>query len=228
MINLEYTRLPSYFIYYLKRNMQSSSEDFAALKAELRKNKSFYILVHNAFSTFDSKIKVENIINSVGWHKFRDCIAASFIFYELEDHFPTSYDEELVKDIITFENRIDFHYSDGNSRPFLLVFYIKMLLAKNPDNKSISNLNGLIQSKEISEYLRLSDLKTMEIDWLILFLHHLRSYLGYDVLMTCLKKRMSFDKLIHSLTKGQKRELFSNMLAYGSSIDAPEVFYSKF
>ena len=208
--------------------MQSSSDYFVSLKEELRKNKSFYILVNSAFSNFDSKVKPENIINSVGWHKFRDCIAASFLFYQSEGYFPKVYDEKIVEDIINFENRIDVYYSDGNSRSFLLMFYLKMLITKHPENETIPNLMELVQKDEVGEYLKLSDLKTMEIDWLILCLHHLKTYFGYDVLMTCLKKRMSFDKLINSLTKMQKAELFNNMLAYGTSIDSPEVFMKSF
>jgi len=81
---------------------------------------------------------------------------------------------------------------------------------------------------EIMILLRLSQIKSEKIDWLILILTHLIWGIGYNTLLTSIANGKKIDDLYSSLDTDARRIMFDNLLAYGLSIYEQDFFlYQK-
>ncbi len=223
-LEIKYQHLPDYFTNLLKANMQSQGKAFFNLRKSVWENRSFYGVVCQTFEDIDPKMRLEKIVGGLGWSGFRNRLAASFLYYQCEGHFPQSYRPELVKNLLVFEKRLEPYSIEGYSRGFLLGFFLEMSyqnqekLRANEDFFHFEILESTLDCLEFSRF------KVFTLDWIILLLYHLKIYLGEKKLKTYLKTGSCFDQILASLEDFQRDELFSNFLSYGASIGETDVF----
>jgi hypothetical protein len=81
---------------------------------------------------------------------------------------------------------------------------------------------------QVPALLKLSQGRSERIDWLILILSHLVLSLGEKLLTSALVSGKKFDELYALLPAEDQEQMHRNLLAYGASIQEPDLFlYEK-
>lgn len=235
MENLPYINMPDYFTHLLQVNMQTSGEAFRNLSETIYKNKSLYALFNLGLRDIDKDLRVEKILNAVGWYGLRDRLSTLFIYYQRFGQYPSEYKNNYVTQIIQYERKIQPMTIDGYSRAFLLGMYVEManysIELGQIDKMSISILNKLcISFDKIDQLLRLAQLlkgKTVKVDFLILYLAHLNYFFGSESTLKFLKEGKEYQDIYLMMSSHQRKIMIGNFLAYGNSISDADFFIGK-
>jgi len=220
--------MPVDFLTLLKGNRISVASDMNQLLAHIRSNPSFNALLRESFQEFDESKRLDIIIKNLGWENFRDRVASLYLYHNENKFFPPTTDLELVEDISDFEKRIEKHSVQNFSRGFLLMFYFKMgklITTRRVDGES----KFYLIPEDVFELLKYSKVKTVKIDWLILTLWHFVEYLGRNKVQKHLEDETCdvYRTLFNALKHDEKYTMIENLLAYGQSIDEPELFKNE-
>jgi hypothetical protein len=73
--------------------------------------------------------------------------------------------------------------------------------------------------------MKLSQVRSERIDWLILMVWHFTNYLGKNQLIAKLSAGVSFSELYKEITAEQQLHFTQNLLTYGASVQEDEVFF---
>jgi hypothetical protein len=223
--DLPHVILPTEFCSLLKLNLAVANSSALVLEG-INKNKALYISLEKIFKEFDDGRGFEKTMAGLGWHNFRDRLASIYFYRWIHGRFPHKAQPELIEDVKVFENQFQHHSLNGYSRLFLLGFYLKMVNLRS-QRHSPHSFDFKIPD-EIVILLRLSQIKSEKIDWLILILTHLIWGLGYDTLLNYLASGKKMDHLYELLDPDARRMMFQNLLAYGFSIGEEDFFlYQK-
>lgn len=209
----------------MQSNMQTSGAGYVALKRELWSTASFQAILARTCRDVDTNLGFEKIITSLGWLGLRDRIAASYLGYQRDGHFPHNPDLSLVEDILKMEDTLKTKTVDGYSRAFLLGFYKKMLhYRKNRNNVGDHADLPVLLSKDVSKVLSLVKTRTAFIDWLSVSIEGLLRFEGEERISQIISAGGGLAALKKSLNSGQREDLTRQMLAYGASIGHTEAF----
>lgn len=221
MVHLPALVLPKEFLSLLKE--PNSSQKSSQIISVLRSNPALSMVLEKAFAEFDEhQIGLEKISTTLGWDHFRDRMSSVYIYKILNSVFPDKTDMDLVDEIKIFEKRFSDKTLAGNSRLFILGFYLKILnLFESHQNTDVS-LTHI--SKSVDKILNLSKARTDKPDWLVLMAWHLVEFLGESALSQLIHKGASWKELYHHLKEDQKFHLVSNLLSYGASIHEDDPF----
>jgi hypothetical protein len=190
-------------------------------------NVSLEKYLESVFDEFSSGKGLSKSISVLGLHNFRDRLAGIYVHKILNGKFPTKSQADLIDDVKDFEFRFSGHGIHGVSRSFLLGFYLKMANIENK-KKGLGTFTELKIPEEIGAFLRLSQVKSEKIDWLILILLHLLSSLGDKVLLNALMSGKKIDELLLQMSDESRKMMFENLLSYSVSINDPDLFlYEK-
>jgi hypothetical protein len=221
MIYLPALVLPTEFVTCLKdSNYQTGN---SGLFSYLRQSPGLLMVLERAFDEFNEhQIGLEKIVTTLGWEHFRDRMCSVYLFKILNSSFPEKTDLELVEEIKSVEKRFSDRSLAGNSRLFLLGFYLKVFnlyesFQENPKDPTKIPMT-------VDRALALSKARTDKPDWLILLCWHMDQFLGSQKLTDAIKAGESWDKLYEQLTSAQKFHLISNLLSYGASIEEDDPF----
>lgn len=224
--SLPYVILPSEFLILLKSNFTASSSQNQILDI-IHTNPPFEKYLENVFEEFGSGKSLSKSLSTLGWHNFRDRLASVYLHKLIKGTFPTSTQIKNIEQIKEFESRYSDHEIHGNSRAFLLGIYLKFANIENRKNPKHSS-GELKIPEEIGAFLRLSQVKSEKIDWLILILIHLLFSLGDKVLLNALMSGKKIEELFPLMNLESKKMMFENLLVYSASINDPEFFlYNK-
>lgn len=147
----------------------------------------------------------------------------AYVDYALTGRFPTKPDVYNMTSIIDLEEELKPFTVGGYSRGFLLGFYLKMARIKlEKAGKEFNPINS-----DIVKILKLSKIKIIKVDWLILNIFHFEGFLGRESLLTAIDGEIGFEKLYNKLSEDQKTTMMGNLLSYGSSVGDEEIFYAK-
>lgn len=221
MVHLPALVLPKEFLTLLKE--PNSSQKSSQIISTLRSNPALSMVLEKAFAEFDEhQIGLEKISTTLGWDHFRDRMSSVYIYKILHSVFPDKTDMDLVEEIKLFEKRFSDKTLAGNSRLFILGFYLKILnLFESYQNTDVS----LTQiSKNVDKILNLTKARTDKPDWLILMVWHLVEFLGEVPLSQLVQRGTSWKEIYQTLTEEQKFHLVSNLLSYGASIHEDDPF----
>jgi hypothetical protein len=225
-LSLPHIVLPSEFLTLLKSNVTASNSQ--SLVSDLfHSNASLEKYLESVFDEFSSGKGISRSIAVLGWHNFRDRLAGVYVHKLLKGKFPAKTEVDLIEDVKDFESRFSGHGIQGISRCFLLGFYLKIANIENK-KKGLGVFTEIKIPEEIGAFLRLSQVKSEKIDWLILILLHLLFSLGDKVLLNALMSGKKIDELLLQMSHDSRKIMFENLLSYSVSINDPEIFlYDK-
>ncbi len=221
MVHLPALVLPKEFLTLLKE--PNSAQKSSQIIATLRASPALSMILDIAFKEFDeNKIGLEKISTTLGWDHFRDRMASVYIFKILNSVFPDRTDMDLVEDIKLFEKRFGDKTLAGDSRLFMLGFYLKIfnLFEMNQD----TDVQGTKIPQSVDKVLALSKARTDKADWLVLLVWHMSEFLGEYKLIELVSKGTTWPSLYQQLSDEQKFHLVSNLLSYGASIREDDPF----
>ena len=221
MIHLPALVLPKEFLTLLKE--PNSAQKSSQIIAILRASPALSMVLDSAFQEFDeNKIGLEKISTTLGWDHFRDRMASVYVFKILNSVFPDKTDMDLVEDIKFFEKRFGDKTLAGDSRLFMLGFYLKIfnLFEMNQDTDVLATK----VPASVDKILALSKARTDKADWLVLLTWHLCEFLGEYKLVELVSKATPWPALYALLSDEQKFHLVSNLLSYGASIREDDPF----
>jgi hypothetical protein len=221
---LPFLILPEEFIHLLKSNHITA---LPSIIDTIHANKALCHILEGAFKEFNTQKGVEGILNSLGIENFRDRVASIYIYKSIYGTYPNQTNLDLVEGIKNFEGRFQNYSIHGHGRLFLLGFYLELAnlkiqheLGERAQELSIPN--------SIEECLKLSQGRSHLIDLQILLLTHFSLALGEQEVLERLKRKEGFDIFYQHLSSGARDQMAKNMLAYGASIQAPDIFlYEK-
>lgn len=215
--------LPYQFTSLLRGNMQVGGNSLDNIRVFINSQRSMVVLINLIFQDLGKKLEIGSIIKAVGWTGFRDRITNAYVDYALTGEFPSKPNIHNISSIIDLEEDVKPYTVAGFSRGYLLGFYLRMAqIQMEQTGKDFS-----IVTDELIKILKLSKIKIVKVDWLLLSLYHLEGYLGRDLLLSEIDKGVRFEKLYEKLTEDQMSVMMGNLLSYGYSIGDHEIFYSK-
>lgn len=218
--------LPKELVLLLKANLSSgnSSAIFDVLKA----NRGLYEVLDLAFKEFNDGRGLEKTMVALGWSNFRDRFASLYIYKAIHGKFPLKTDMGLVEDIQKFEATYSDAGLSGQSRLFLLGFYLKLAQIRTQELEKNKFLEFRLPEEMILSILRLTPARTDKIDWVILLVFHFAEALGDKSLTGALMSGKSFDDIYEMMSEESRKRMHENLLSYGMSIQEPETFlYEK-
>jgi hypothetical protein len=221
MVHLPALVLPKEFLALLKE--PNSAQKSSQIISVLRSNPALSMVLEKAFAEFDEhQIGLEKISTTLGWDHFRDRMCSVYIFKILHSVFPDKTDMDLVEEIKIFEKRFSDKTLAGNSRLFILGFYLKTLnLFESYQGTDVS----LTQvSTGVDKIFNLSKARTDKPDWLVLIIWHLVEFLGEYAIGQLVQKGTGWKDIFQTLKEEQKFQLVSNLLSYGASIHEDDPF----
>lgn len=225
-LQFQFVNLPHEFVTLLKSNL-ALSNDPAPIIDLISPNLALLSVLETAFNEFNGDRGIEKVFKTLGWSNFRDRMASIYIYKLKYGDFPFQTDTELVEDIKQLENRFSDHSVHSYSRLFLLGFYFKFAnldIQHREDNHFLE----LTIPSEIESLLKLSQGRSERIDWLILILYHLYHSLGEKLVMNSLISGKKFEDIYALMPKDAQEVMAQNLLAYGASIQEPDLFlYEK-
>jgi hypothetical protein len=225
-LHFPFVNLPHEFVTLLKSNLSVNNSSGTILEM-IGPNRALLSILESAFKEFETGRGLEKVIMTLGWSNFRDRMASVYISKSMYGEFPSKTDMELVEDIKSLENRFTDHSVNSYSRLFLFGFYLKLAnfeIQHREDNKFLE----IKIPDELGAMLKLSQGRSERIDWLILILVHLFSYFGEKTLTNHLVAGRKFEELYAQMPKEDQQIMGQNLMAYGASIQEPDIFlYEK-
>lgn len=85
----------------------------------------------------------------------------------------------------------------------------------------------MIINKDLIDLLKFSKARSQYPDWMLLLLYHFDNFFGREKLTEFLKTSTPYEKIYEQLTHDQKASLCLNLLAYGYSINEPDIFHES-
>lgn len=218
--------LPREFVQLLKVNQSSGNS--ASIFEVLKSNRGLYEVLDVAFSEFNDGRGLEKTMVALGWANFRDRFASLYIYKAIHGRYPLKTDMGLVEDIIKFEALFSESSVSGQSRPFLLGFYLKLAQIRTQELEKNKFLEFRLPEETILPILRLTPSRTEKIDWIILLVFHFNQAIGEKSLAGALLAGKSFDEIYSMMSEESRKRMHENLLSYGMSIQEPEIFlYEK-
>jgi hypothetical protein len=226
MINFPYISLPEYYTRLLASNIQNSTQVNNNLEMYINENKELNAIVKKIFRDIDPDGFLGKILSISGWNGIRNRLAAVFLEHAMTGKFPEMANLNLVTDLVAVENKLRHFTPAGGNRAFLLAFYAKMSLIHIKMKSDSRELTPLIIKDEHIEFMKLSKAKSIRIDWLMLQLVQFEQFLGQERLYGLLKNETRYASLFSLLSRDEQTQMMNNFLAYGASINDPEIFTS--
>lgn len=225
-IQFPHVILPKEFVQLLKAN--SSLGNSAVIFETLKANRGLYEVLDVAFSEFNDGRGLEKTMVALGWANFRDRFASLYIYKAIHGKYPLKTDMGLVEDIQKFEATYADTSLSGQSRLFLLGFYMKLAQIRTQELEKNKFLEFRLPEESILPILRLIPSRAEKIDWVILLIFHLAEALGDKSIANALLAGKSFDEIYTLMSDDSRKRMHENLLSYGMSIHEPETFlYEK-
>lgn len=222
MVHLSALVLPGEFLGLLKTPAAAGGSPLPVIEV-LRRAPGLNLLLERAFREFNEhQIGLEKIVTTLGWANFRDRMGSFYVYKALHGTFPDRTEMDLIAPALELEARFAERAVTGNSRVFLLGFYLRFLnLYRALGDDAADELRV---PTGVDRILALRSLKTDRPDWLILLCWHLDAFLGAEAVIAAVTAGEQWQGLYEKLTASQKLQLHSNLLAYGASVDDDDPF----
>ena len=218
--------LPKEFVQLLKTNL--SSGNTSAIFDIVRPNRGLYEVLDVAFSEFNDGRGLEKTMVALGWSNFRDRFASLYIYKAIHGRFPLKTDMGLVEDIQKFESLYFDTSVSGQSRIFLLGFYLKLAQIRIQELEKNKFIEFRLPEETILPILKMTPARAEKIDWVILMIYHFAEAIGEKSLTGALLSGKTFDDLYGMMAEESRKRMHENFLSYGMSIQEPETFlYEK-
>jgi hypothetical protein len=227
-LHLPFVKMPQEFITLLKSNLSVTPSSPAPIFDVIRPNPALYRVLEVAFAEFDDGRGIEKLMLALGWPNFRDRMASVFIYKSLFGDYPSKTSMELIEDLKQIEQDFSDHSVHGYSRIFMLGFYFKLANFKIRSRPEFAKNQEINIDPGIPSILKLSQGRTEKLDWLYLIVIHLVQALGHEKVKKAIGEGRKLEELYAELEREQREQMLHNLLAYGASINEPDIFlYEK-
>lgn len=218
--------LPKEFVQLLKMNL--SANGAAQIFDVLRNNRGLMDVLDIAFREFNDGRGLEKTMIALGWANFRDRFASIYVYKAIHGKYPLKTDMGLVEEIQRFETTYSEMSVSGQSRAFLLGFYLKLAQIRTQELEKNKFLELRLPDESIIPVLRISQARAEKIDWMILTTFHISEAIGEKALAGAIMSGKGFDEIYRMMDDESRRIMHDNLLSYGMSIQEPEMFlYEK-
>ena len=205
----------------IKNNRQGHSEIF-----DLIENDDFLkVLTSKIFGKYGHDQGILGVITTLGLHGVRNRIVEAYIYYVKYKHFPNEIELDEVYDILDFEQRYDFLFSEFNSRIFLLGFFLKMCdLQYNLELDS----SFLSIPFEVDEILVVGKSKNNYADWLILFVWgFFKIFDKQKALHILTESKGDLSVILSKISQADYEQCIMMILKYGQAINDDSFFVEQ-
>ena len=221
METLNYVDMPEYFTRLLAVDMSSTSSYHVNLQTYIVENPSLKGVVNRIFNR-GNEGDINSQIKSLGWHGIRDRLLAYYVNFAQTREHALNLTLDCVDEILDLEKRLRFSTVSGFSRVILYGMFLK-LSAIDEDMTTIKE-HPLYPNDDILEVLKYAKERVINIDYLILHLHHLISIFGKENLITFIKQDFSYESLYVKMKEEQIEEMSENFITYCASIGEDGIF----
>jgi len=215
-------KMPDSFSQLLTLNMDSSGKHFNNLSSYLKVDRGFHALVKQSFSDLDSKLNINNIVNSLGWYGIRDRIANTYLSHKRVGEYLFMGKADLPETLTKIDEALKRYTVPNYSRSFLLALYLEMASYESEN----FDLNHFF-NEDVLEVLDCSQAKIIKIDWIYIIINNLLTVYDKDSLKKMMNKNEDFFDIFDQIPVDAQKSTVKNLLAYGYSINERDVFTSR-
>lgn len=228
-ISLPVCFIPDELGWVMRNYFHNNRKNYSVIADQIYSSSVLRILIPKVFKEFMKNNNIESMLNALGWNGFRDRLASLYVYKYEMNHYPTKTDIRYVEEIKTFEYEFIDFFPEGNSRLFMLGFYLKLSQIALNKKHEYGHEDILKVNPVVKQILKLGTQKTIKPDWLILVIMSLTDLLGDEDVVTLFSKTNGqFYKIIKEIKKEHREKLFETLLSYGTSISDDEMFlYEK-
>ncbi len=221
MINFPFLKLPMGFVELLKDDFREGNSQDKRIEKFLRQNSAIRVLVEQGSRESNENHSMNSMIKSYGWKLIRDKMAILYLNkFEFGNYEVRHEDNYFLKDILSMEEAFYDYGTSGNSRLFLLGFYLRMAEFDLARRMGKTDINLVKETLGTLEYLKLRTSKSLRIDWLILSTLHLLGFFGNEGFHKALiEANFEYQKIYEKIDETYKKSMLNNFINYGSSID---------
>lgn len=216
--------MPDEYTQLLRVDMTSSSKYHLGLQTYIFKSPSLKGILNRILNRGED-IDINSHIKTLGWHGIRDRVMAYYINFAKTKRHDSQIRVEIIDEITGLERALRFSTVSGYSRLPLYGFYL-MLACIDEGIESIKD-HPLYPDARIVELLSKNTQRVINVDHLIILLHHLIEFNGFDEIKTLIEGNFSFESLYLKMSEDQKEQLCSNYLSYCASIGETDLFTSR-
>ncbi|MGB0453377.1 MAG: hypothetical protein ACPGJV_06650 [Bacteriovoracaceae bacterium] len=205
--------------------MQPGSDAYKDLFTAMRTDLSFRGLFHKNFREYDEKLDPRKMVNSLGWETFRNKMLALFVFYKKHGHYPEVLEHGDIEDILELDRKYQRFSVEGHSRVILLGLYLKLHGWEYPEEEGL--LNALIEDEDIFRLVKMTKIRELRLDFLILSLCLFKKLLGTKKFVEKFESNTDYDFYFDQLSHNHKQEFLDAMLKYCASIKDAALFLKE-
>ncbi len=220
-MELNYVDMPDAYCRLLAVDMTSTSKHHIGLQNYILSKPSLKGITSRIFSR-GADLDINSQIKTLGWYGVRDRLMAYYIHFAVTNKHTKQVDVDNIEDILHMEKALRFSTVSGYSRVMLLLFYMKLDNLESSEHQL--SKHPLYPSEKVISILKLTNKRTVKIDYLIILIHHLLEYFGEIELLDFIKEGVPFHTLYEQMDAHQIEKLTENFLAYSASIDDSEIF----
>ena len=221
MEHFEYVDMPDYFTRLLSVDMSSTSPYFVGLQRYVLDNPSLKGVMDRLFNKGE-EIDINSHIKSLGWHGIRDRLLAYYINFAQNREHAVNVSLDCIDDILDMEKKLRFSTVSGYSRMILYGMFLKLLCIE--DEVSSIQQHPLYPNKDVIDILNKAKERVINIDYLILHIHHLIKYFGKEKVLAFIQQDFSYESIYLKLKESQIEEMCNNFLIYAASIGDDGLF----
>jgi len=224
MIDFPFIDMPDEYTKLLRVDMTSTSKYHTGLQSYIFKSPSLKGILNRILNRGED-IDINSHIKTLGWHGIRDRVMAYYVNFAKTKRHDSQVRVDIIDEIIELERSLRFSTVSGFSRIPLFGFYLQLCCIE--DGLSSIKDHPLYPNLEILEILSKNTQRVINIDYLIILLHHLVEFNGAEELSSMIDGNFSFESLYLKMSEDEKERLCANYLSYCASIGEKDLFTSK-
>lgn len=225
MANLPMCTIPEEMSWALKMRFHNNKKSYAIIADEIYGSPLLKVLVPRLFQEYIKNNNLESMLNALGWNGFRDRLGAIYLYKMEYGEFPTQIELEAIREIKQFEDQFRDYVPDGDSRMFMLGFYLKMCDFKLNQDFQYMSESLLKTSESILKIFKKGTQKSIKLDWIYITLKVLEEMISPERLESVINESNgNFYKVYQDLSQEDQRVLIQSLMAYGGSINESEIF----
>lgn len=183
------------------------------------------LYIQETFKEYIKKGGLTGLVSAFGQQGLRNRIAEVYLYHARNGRYPRIIEQEEVIDVIDFEKRFDFLYSDVNGRAFLLGFYLKLCAIEYEDNNQYQELDQIVIPPDVDEILITGKSKSALPDWLIIAVWSLSEICGHERAYKIFERsKGNMDIILSEINEEEYERFIASLLRYGIIVDEADFF----
>ena len=210
-------KIPDFLTQLCSQNMTNTRQGHGQVFDLIQKDPFLLHYMKAVFKNMKPDLDMMSVISTLGIQGVRNYIGQAYLTHAAAGKFVDFIELDEIYDVLDFEKRYDFLFSEGNHRVFLLGYYLKLCDLKS--NKNHEAQSFLSIPVEVDEVLSLGKSKNNDPDWLIMSIWLIISGHNKEVAKTCIDKmNQDFSEMISPIGEAFYEQMITAFLKYGYAI----------